>query len=88
MISFGVIKTDHFLALPFTLPFTLPFRLPFTDFSSTFSALVRVGSSGWTLSLITLCGISQKKTAPSEPTVMILVWSGEILSLLMEPECP
>lgn len=76
---------NHFLTVPLTLPLTLFL----TDFYSTFLGyLVRVGSSGSTLSLTIDSGISQKKMAPSLPTVMILRWSGEILALLIDPECP
>lgn len=76
---------DHF----FTLPFTLPFTLLLTDFSSAFLVyLVRVGSSGSTLSFTIDSGMLQKKIAPSLPTEMMVLWSGEILTLLMEPECP
>lgn len=76
---------DHF----FTLPFTLPLTLLLTDFSSAFFVyLVRVGSSGSTLSFMIDSGMFQKKIAPSLPTEMMVLWSGEILTLLMDPECP
>lgn len=65
-------EKHHFLIEPFTLPFTLAFTLPFTDFSS-FSCLVKVGSSGSTLSLTIVAGMSQRKIAPSLPTVTIFL---------------
>ena len=76
---------DHHFLAAFGAPFTLAFTLPFTDFSSV---LVRVGSSGSTLSFTIDSGVFQKKIAPSLPTEMMVLWSGEILTLLMEPECP
>jgi len=67
------LRNDHFLIVGLTLPFTLLFTLPFTDFSSFCGSLVRVGNSGWTLSFTIDSGISQKKIAPSLPTVMIFL---------------
>ena len=66
----------------------LPFMLPFMLLALSSSFLVRVGSSGSCRSAITVSGMAQKKMAPSEPTVMMVLWSGEIFTLMMDPECP
>lgn len=78
----------HFFTT-FGAPFTLAFTLPFTDFYYTCCEFfVRVGSYGYTLSFTIDSGVFQKKIAPSLPTEIMVLWSGEILTLLIEPECP
>ena len=63
--------------LPLTLPFTLLFTLGALLYSFT----------GYCVFII-YDGTFQKNIAPSDPTEIIVLWSGDILTLMIEPECP